>query len=460
MKNAVLLGLILLLATAGCITVDMGGGSSNKIPAVVKFEVSPTSISYGGAAILAWEVENASSISIDPGIPSAPSTGADKVSPATTTTYILSASNKYGSARSTVTLTVGATGGTPPTPAAVTPVINSFSAAPSSITAGNTAVLTWSTTNATGARINGADVPVNGSQAVNPSSTITYLLEATNGSNSTSFSTMVVVTPPATSPPASGPLPTILSFTASPSSVTPGGSTTLTWNTLNATSASIAGIGAVPASGSQVINTTGTGGITFYLTATNSAGSSSANTTVTVGSAYTPPLTGSPPVAALYLSPSSITSGGSATLSWMTSGASSLYINNGVKNLVGVTGASGSISVSPSFTTTYTLTASNAYGNTYSSQVLTVTAVVPYIPPAWPTISDFHCSNTSVVAGNQAKLYWTVSDADTIYIDNGIGSVGPSGTVYIYPVATTTYNLTASNGGSTTMRSLVVNVTP
>jgi hypothetical protein len=78
----------------------------------------------------------------------------------------------------------------------------------------------------------------------------------------------------------------------------------------------------------------------------------------------------------------------------------------------------------------------------------------------WPTISDFHCSNTSVIAGNQAKLYWTVADADTITIDNGIGSVGASGTTYIYPTATTTYTLMASNGGNTVAQSVTVIVTP
>ena len=460
MRNAILAGLILLLATAGCITVDMGGGSSSKVPTVVKFTVSPSSISSGGAAILAWEVENASSISIDPGIPSAPSTGADKVAPATTTTYILTASNKYGSTRSTVLLTVGGTSAVPTAPASVTPVINSFSATPSNITAGNTAVLTWNTTNATGASINGADVAVNGSQAVNPSSTITYTLVATNGSNSTSATTLVIVTSPAAPPLSPVPLPTILSFTANPAIIAPGGSTTLSWNTMNASSVSIAGLGQVNPSGSQTINTTGSGSITFNLTATNSAGSSSASTTVSVGGSSPPPVTGSRPIAALYVSPSSITSGGSATLSWVTSGATSIAIDNGVKNLVGVTGASGSVSVSPSFTTTYTLTANNAYGSTFSSQVLTVTALVPYIPPTWPTISDFHCSNTSVVAGNQAKLDWTVTDADTITISPGIGSVGASGTVYIYPTSPTTYVLTASNGSNTTMRSVTVNVTP
>ena len=372
MRNAVLFGLILLLVTAGCVTIDLGGGSSSKAPQVVKFTVSPSTINIGEASILSWEVENASSVIIDPGIPSAPSAGADKVAPTTTTTYILTASNKYGSTRSTALLTVGATGGIPPTPGSVTPVINSFSAAPLSIIAGNTAVLTWSTTNATGARINGADVAINGSQAVNPSSTMTYVLEAINGSNSTSRSTVVVVTSPVTPPPASGLLPTILSFTASPSSVTAGGSTVLSWNVANATSVSIAGMGLVEAVGSRIIYTSGTGSMTFSLTATNSVGNSYANTTISVGGAVPPP-SGSLPIAALYISPSSIMSGGSATLSWVTSGATSIVIDNGVKSLnLGTPAASGSVAVFPTTTTNYTLTATNSYGSTYASRVLTV----------------------------------------------------------------------------------------
>ena len=459
MRNAVLLGLVLLLAAAGCITVDMGGGSSSKAPKVIKFEASPGSISSGGAAILAWEVENASSISIDPGIPSAPSTGAEKITPATTTTYILTAGNNYGYTRSTVLLTVGGTSPVPPAPAPVTPVINSFSAAPSSMAAGNTAVLTWSTTNATGARINGADVPVNGSQDVNPSSTINYILEATNGSSSVSRSAMVIVTGPVTPLPA--PLPTILSFTASPTSVTAGGSTVLSWNVANATSVSIASIGPVEPVGSRTIYTSGTGTMTFSLTATNSAGSSYASTTISVGSAAPPPVTGSPPTATLTISPSSITSGGSATLSWMTTGASSIVIDNGVKSLTGVSGASGSVTVAPSFTTTYTLTASNAYGNTYSSQVLVVAAAPP--PSGLLPTAALYLSTSNIPAGGSSILSWATSGATSITIDNGVKSLNlgvpaPSGNVSVFPSATTIYTLTATNSYGSTYSSKMLTV--
>ena len=367
MRNVIFIAVILMLAATGCITIDMGDGAANKAPVVLTFTVSPASIGQGEAAVLSWEVQNASSVSIDPGISAAASIGAEKVSPVSTTTYVLTASNKAGSTRSTALLTVAGTGGIPQTPASGQPVIVSFSASPSSINPGSSSVLSWTTSNATGARISGVgNVGTSGTTSVNPTSTTTYILEATNASSSVSAATVIVVAGATTS------LPTVLSFTASPSSVTLGGSTLLSWSVANASSVSLQGYGPVQASGSLTIYPSSTGTITFELTAQNAAGYSNASTAIMVSSSNNTPPTGSRPVAALYISSPSIASGGSATLIWVTSGASSIAIDNGVKSLVGISGASGSVSVSPSFTTTYTLTATNAYGSTYDSKVLTV----------------------------------------------------------------------------------------
>ena len=65
-----------------------------------------------------------------------------------------------------------------------------------------------------------------------------------------------------------------------------------------------------------------------------------------------------PTVDSFAASASTITSGQSTTLSWSTNGATSVSIDNGIGNVQ----ASGSRSVSPSQTTTYTLTASNSAG--------------------------------------------------------------------------------------------------
>ena len=466
MKSTAILLLVLMLTVTGCVTIKIGGGGS-EVPKVVQFTVSPNSINPGDASILSWEVEDASSVSIEPGIPSATSIGIDKVVPASTTSYVLTATNKYGTTTATALLTVGGTDGIATAPIPGTPMITSFTATPTTVSAGNPVVLTWNTVNSAGARISGVgNVATSGTQIVYPPATITYILEAYTGSNSTSSSAMVVVTSPGTptpaSPPpsASSPLPTILSFTASPSSVTSGGSTVLTWSTVNATSASITDHGAVPVSGSLMVYPSGTGSRTFSLTATNAAGSSYASTAVLVSSAAAPPpppSTGSRPMASLYVSPSSIASGDWATLSWITSGATSINIDNGVKSLVGITGASGSTTVSPTSTTTYILTATNAYGSTYVSQVLTVAAApIPYIPPPWPTINKFRISDTTVMAGTEVTLWWNVSDADNIYVDNGIGSVAAESSTVVRVWVTTTFTLTASNAGNTVAQSVTV----
>jgi Carbohydrate binding module (family 6)/Right handed beta helix region len=72
--------------------------------------------------------------------------------------------------------------------------------------------------------------------------------------------------------------------------------------------------------------------------------------------------------AQIMVSPSSIRPGGSATLSWTTSGATDVAISPSV----GSVGASGSTSVSPAATTTYTLTAEGPGGTTVSMVTLTV----------------------------------------------------------------------------------------
>ena len=78
------------------------------------------------------------------------------------------------------------------------------------------------------------------------------------------------------------PVPTISSFTASPTSITSGNSSTLSWSVSGATSLSInQGVGTVTGSSRSVSPTATT---TYALTATNSSGSSTATATVIVTS--------------------------------------------------------------------------------------------------------------------------------------------------------------------------------
>jgi hypothetical protein len=84
------------------------------------------------------------------------------------------------------------------------PVINSFSASPASITAGQTATLSWSVSNATSLQLDNGIGDVTGTNAVvvNPSATVTYTLTATSAGGSAAAQTTVMVNQaPDTTPP-------------------------------------------------------------------------------------------------------------------------------------------------------------------------------------------------------------------------------------------------------------------
>ncbi len=159
--------------------------------------------------------------------------------------------------------------------------------------------------------------------------------------------------------------PAITSFTAAPTSINSGTSSTLSWATTDATSIAITPgtFASTSASGSMSVSPTAT--TTYTLTATNAAGSTTSTFTVTVTTAS------KPTISSFTASPASITSGSSSTLSWATTGATSIAITPGTFTS---TLAGSSTSVSPTATTTYTLTATNAAGSTTSAAQVTVTA--------------------------------------------------------------------------------------
>jgi RHS repeat-associated protein len=182
---------------------------------------------------------------------------------------------------------------------------------------------------------------------------------------------------------------------------------------------------------------------TYTLTAQNSAGTVTAQCTVTV--------VAPPAIASFSASPATINVGQSATLSWSTSGTDcSLTISPGVG---AVTGAS-SCTVSPTTTTTYTLTAINN-GGSQSSQV----TIYVILPPSNVTLT----ATPAVISGGQATtLTWSVDGSGySLSLAPGIGSVTGTSLV-VNPAGTTTYTLTATNGsGSATASALVtVNLPP
>ncbi len=102
----------------------------------------------------------------------------------------------------------------------------------------------------------------------------------------------------------------------------------------------------------------------FKLTVTDSGGMSSSATTQVRRAAP-----GSSQVVRFDATPSSITAGQSSQLTWIVQGATSVSINNGIGNVA----ATGSTTVTPAATTTYTLTAVGPSGNVTATTTVTVT---------------------------------------------------------------------------------------
>ena len=160
-------------------------------------------------------------------------------------------------------------------------------------------------------------------------------------------------------------------------------------------------------------------------------------------------------------SPASITAGASATLNWTTSGATGVTIDQGI----GTVAATGSRSVAPSATTTYTLTATNSAGATAAQATVTVTAAPPPPPPPPPPDDTTPPSVTSVTPASgatdvsrSAAVRATFSEAmnastittSTFVLRNSSGSVVPA--TLTYDSATRTATLRPSQSLSSLTR--------
>jgi streptogramin lyase len=164
-----------------------------QVPVISSFTANPTSIGLGQSSALSWNVSGATSLTIDNGVGavSPVTAGSKSVSPATTTTYTLTATNLAGNVTQTVTLNV--------VPNPVLPVINSLTANPTSIGLGQSSALSWNVSGATSLTIDngvGAVSPVMaGSKSVSPATTTTYTLTATNLAGNVTQTVTVNVVP-------------------------------------------------------------------------------------------------------------------------------------------------------------------------------------------------------------------------------------------------------------------------
>ena len=332
-----------------------------KLPDINNFSINPDSIYAGQTATLTWNVADAMSVSIEPGIGPVSPGGTKSISPGTTTQYVLTASNRAGNSTAAATLNVILSS---------VPVITSFEASPASILAGEVSTLAWDVVGAKSINISQGigGVASKSSVKVSPAVTTTYMLTAISDYGSITRSVTVSVDTAGTkggsgAEVASTP-PSISAFSGNRPTVTLGENVTLTWAVSRARTVSISpDVGTVPSSGWTTVLPVAT--TTYTLSAVNTFGTQKAEVTITVNTSAE----GVPPIIRSFTaSPGSISAGGTSTLSWNVKGATLLIIDHGV----GILTSQFSQIVSPSENTTYKLTAINSTGTATATAIVNV----------------------------------------------------------------------------------------
>ncbi len=378
---------------------------------------SPTSITSGSSSTLTWSSTNATSCTASGAWSGTQSTsGTSTVSPTATSTYTLNCTGAGGSVSKSATVTV-----TTPAPTV------SLSASPASINSGASSTLTWSSTNATSCTASGdwsGSKATSGTLSVTPTADATYTLDCTGAGGSASKSASVTVL-----------IPPTLTLSASPASVLKGASSTLTWSSTNATSCTASGAwsGTQSTSGTSTVSPTATSTYTLNCTGAGGSVSKSATVTVTTTSAAT---------VNLSASPLSISAGQSSTLNWSSANVSSCVASKG---WTGAQANSGTLVVTPSATTTYTLTCTDAAGKAIAKSVTVsiVPTAGPITLPALPLIFQ-------VPMPTQTGKVWTVAAGDSTGFQSALNQAQLGDTIELAAGSTYTGNFTfpKKNSGS------------
>ena len=259
--------------------------------------------------------------------------------------------------------------------------------------------------------------------------TVSLTATATGYASSSAYVTLTVI-----------PAVKVMAFTVAPATITLGGGATLSWTTANATSLALDnGLGSVTGLTSKTVRPGQWGNLTYKLTATNAAGSTTATVPLYVSSSPAPVIN------SFTANPTAVPAGQPVTLKWNVTQAQTLSIS-------GLTVTGKSCTVHPTVTTTYTLSATNGAGTVTSAVTVPVIGV--------PAINRFSAGPSGITTGQSTLLSWDVTGAATLTLSGGGYSWTVTGDTYriVQPSATTLYTLTASNSAGGVTRQATVTV--
>ena len=145
--------------------------------------------------------------------------------------------------------------------------------------------------------------------------------------------------------------------------------------------------------------------------------------------------------------PQNIDPGTSTKLCWQVAGATSISIVPGVGTN---RNANDCATVSPTMTTTYTLTATNGAGQIQANTTVNIGAV---------RITSFTANPTSTTAaGDPTVLSWTTQNAASVVLigaELGPQTLPVNGSFTAHPVTNSTYTLTAYGPGGQTVSATI-----
>jgi hypothetical protein len=330
----------------------------------------------------------------------------------------------------------------------IRPVIRTFTASPQTATAGAEVTLAWTVRGADTISIdNGVGVVTGASVVVRPLATTTYTLTATNaaGPSTASVTVTVPVQPPATLVYAVNPAAYVQGVAIHPNLPSTTGGVPTTYAVSPALPAGLSlstSTGIITGTPTAVSATRN-----HVVTASNSAGSTTATLSITVVPPQPP---GLPIIASFTATPSDVLVGGSATLAWIVVDATSLSISPDVGDVTGIT----STTVQPATTTLYTLTATNGAGSITASVTLNVTDRPPTgltyaTNPASYTLNTPIADNVPTVTGGPATSFAVTPELPLGLVLDAVTGVISGTPTSVTPAATYTVQATNAAGSVT-----------
>jgi hypothetical protein len=338
-------------------TVTIPGNFGARVTA---FTASPDVVLSGGSSTLAWNVTDATSVSIDNGIGTVSATGTRSVTPTATTTYTLSATGSIGTITQTVTVTVAAGG------------LNAS---------------TYDT--------------LSGSDQLDP---ISQLIDATP--SGTFVQTGAISYPDGTMPSLPG--------------ITDGSDFSILWTgwfdvSIDGPGAYTFGVGSDDDS-------------VLYLDLNNDGDFADAGEKI-------------------------VSAGCCGGLNSGNTGTVNLTMDS-VRIAIGFNeGGGGDIMYAK-----FKKGSNVAYGSLDSISGLTGHFTPTQPVSNAPVIGSFTVDAEYIEAGDSATLSWSVTNASSVSIDNGVGTVAATGSTSVNPSQTTTYTLTAIGNGKTRTRTVTISI--